>query len=192
MRFAIMLIFLVGETLFPNDRSLIVACTKPIATTKKNLGLSNVAGVLNAVQIESSLAGSVMITGAGAGGEPTASAVLADIIDYANETKLFSFGRNSNDIKSNYNTIPYTDKFRYYLRLNVVDKSGVLADVTSIFKDYGLSIESFIQKSNQKDKTAELVIITHEAEGSVLNNSLSKISTLDGVITKPVCLSIYS
>ena len=77
------------------------------------------------------------------------------------------------------------------MRLNVVDKSGVLADVTSIFKDYGLSIESFIQKSNQEDKTAELVIITHEAEGSVLKNSLSKISTLDGVITKPVCLSIY-
>ena len=158
----------------------------------KNLGLSSVAGVLNAVQIESSLAGSVMITGAGAGGEPTASAVLADIVDYANETKLFSFGRNSNDIKNNYNTIPYTNKFRYYLRLNVVDKSGVLADVTSIFKDYGLSIESFIQKSNQEDKTAELVIITHEAEGFVLNDSLSKISTLDGVITKPVCLSIYS
>ena len=133
-----------------------------------------------------------MITGAGAGGEPTASAVLADIVDYANETKLFSFGRISSDIKNYYKTVPYTDKFKYYLRLNVVDKSGVLADVTSIFKDYGLSIESFIQKSNQEDKTAELVIITHEADGSVLNDSLLKISTLDGVITKPVCLSIYS
>ena len=133
-----------------------------------------------------------MITGAGAGGEPTASAVLADIVDYANETKLFSFGRNSNDIKNDYKTASYTDKFKYYLRLNVVDKSGVLADVTSIFKDYGLSIESFIQKSNQEDKTAELVIITHEADGSVLNDSLLKISTLDGVITKPVCFSIYS
>ena len=105
---------------------------------------------------------------------------------------ISTLGSNSNDIKNNYNTIPYTNKFRYYLRLNVVDKSGVLADVTSIFKDYGLSIESFIQKSNQEDKTAELVIITHEAEGSVLNDSLLKISTLDGVITKPVCLSIYS
>ena len=133
-----------------------------------------------------------MITGAGAGGEPTASAVLADIVDYANETKLFSFGRNSSDIKNNYKTVPYTDKFKYYLRLNVVDKSGVLADVTSIFKDYGLSIESFIQKSNQEDKTAELVIITHEAEDSVLKDSLLKISSLDGVIAKPVCLSIYS
>ena len=158
----------------------------------KNLGLSSVSGVLNAVQIESSLAGSVMITGAGAGGEPTASAVLADIVDYANETKLFSFGRISSDIKNYYKTVPYTDKFKYYLRLNVVDKSGVLADVTSIFKDYGLSIESFIQKSNQEDKTAELVIITHEAEDSVLKDSLLKISTLDGVIAKPVCLSIYS
>ena len=93
---------------------------------------------------------------------------------------------------SNYNTIPYANKFKYYLRLHVVDKSGVLADVTSIFKDYGLSIESFIQKSNQEDKTAELVIITHEAEDSVLKDSLLKISSLDGVIAKPVCLSIYS
>ena len=70
----------------------------------KNFGLSNVSGVINAVQIESSLAGSVMITGAGAGGEPTASAVLADIVDIANGTKLFSFGRNSYDIKVNFKT----------------------------------------------------------------------------------------
>ncbi len=158
----------------------------------KNFGLSNVSGVLNAVQIETSLAGSVMITGAGAGGKPTASAVLADIIDFANCTKLFSFGRSSNDVKINYKTISFKDKFRYYLRLSVVDKSGVLADVTSIFKNYGLSIESFIQKSNQEDKTAELVIITHKADYRVLDKSLISISKLEGVIAKPVCLSIYS
>ncbi|MDC0531419.1 homoserine dehydrogenase, partial [Alphaproteobacteria bacterium] len=105
----------------------------------KNFGLSNVSGVLNAVQVQSSLAGSVMITGAGAGGKPTASAVLADIVDFANGTNLLSFGRSSYEIKNNYNTKAYADKFRFYLRLNVVDKSGVLANLTSIFKDHELS-----------------------------------------------------
>ena len=158
----------------------------------KNFGLSNVSGVLNAVQVQSSLAGSVMITGAGAGGKPTASAVLADIVDFANDTKLLSFGRNSHEIKNNYNTKIYTDKFRFYLRLNVVDKSGVLANLTSIFKDLELSIESFIQRSNHEDKTAELVIITHEADKLILDKALISIIKLDGVIADPVCLSIYS
>jgi homoserine dehydrogenase len=158
----------------------------------KDFGLSNVSGVLNAVQVQSSLAGSVMITGAGAGGKPTASAVLADIVDFANGTKLLSFGRSSSEIKSNCNTKAYIEKFRFYLRLNVVDKSGVLANLTSIFKDRQLSIESFIQKSNHEDKTAELVIITHEADKLILDQALLSIIKLDGVISEPVCLSIYS
>ncbi|MDC1357339.1 homoserine dehydrogenase [Pseudomonadota bacterium] len=158
----------------------------------KNFGLSNVSGVLNAVQVQSSLAGSVMITGAGAGGKPTASAVLADIVDFANGTNLLSFGRSSFEIKNNYNTKAYVDKFRFYLRLNVIDKSGVLANLTSIFKDHELSIESFIQKSNHEDKTAELVIITHEADKLILDKALISIIKLDGVIAEPVCLSIYS
>jgi nitrate reductase NapAB chaperone NapD len=55
-----------------------------------------------------------------------------------------------------------------------------------------LSIESFIQKSNHEDKTAELVIITHEASKSMLDEALLSINKLDGVISDPVCLSIYS
>jgi homoserine dehydrogenase len=88
--------------------------------------------------------------------------------------------------------MPYKEKYKFYLRLNVVDKSGVLADLTSIFKDYNISIESVIQKSNHEDKTAELVIITHKAINTVLDDALVSIIKLDGVITKPVCLSIYS
>ena len=155
-------------------------------------GLANVTGVINAVQIESSLAGPVMITGAGAGGEPTASAVLADIVDFANGTKLYPFGRKAKNLKNNVKSISYKDKIRFYLRLNVVDKSGVLADLTSIFKDHDLSIESFIQKLNHEDKTADLIIITHEANNLVLDKALQSIIKLDGVIKEPVCLSIYS
>lgn len=158
----------------------------------KNYGLSSVSNVTNAVQVKSSLAGTVMVTGPGAGGEPTASAVLADIFDFANKGKIYSFGRPANDIKNNFKTTSYKEKFKFYLRLNVVDKSGVLADLTTIFKNNNLSIESFIQKSNQKDKTADLIIITHEAENRVLNKALITISELDGVISEPVCLSIYT
>jgi homoserine dehydrogenase len=133
-----------------------------------------------------------MISGPGAGGKPTASAVLADIVDCANNTKFNSFGRPANKLKSNFKTVPYTEKYKFYLRLNVIDKSGVLADLTSIFKSNNLSIESFIQKSNQKDKTADLIIITHEAENNILKKALNKIIELDGVISEPLCLSIYS
>ena len=158
----------------------------------KNYGLSSVSNVTNAVQVKSSLAGTVMVTGPGAGGEPTASAVLADIFDFANKGKIHSFGRPANDIKNNFKTTSYKEKFKFYLRLNVVDKSGVLADLTTIFKNNNLSIESFIQKSNQKDKTADLIIITHEAENRVLNKALITINEIDGVISEPVCLSIYT
>ena len=158
----------------------------------KDYGLSSVSNVTNAVQVKSSLAGTVMVTGPGAGGEPTASAVLADIFDFANKGKIYSFGRPANEIKNNFKTKSYIEKFKFYLRLDVVDKSGVLADLTTIFKNNNLSIESFIQKSNQKDKTADLIIITHEAENRVLNKALITISELDGVISEPVCLSIYT
>ena len=158
----------------------------------KDYGLSSVSNVTNAVQVKSSLAGTVMVTGPGAGGEPTASAVLADMFDFANKGKIYSFGRPGNEIKNNFKTKSYKEKFKFYLRLNVVDKSGVLADLTTIFKNNNLSIESFIQKSNQKDKTADLIIITHEAENRVLNKALITISELDGVISEPVCLSIYT
>jgi len=105
---------------------------------------------------------------------------------------LYPFGRKAKDLKNNFKSIGYNDKLRFYLRLNVVDKSGVLADLTSIFKDHDLSIESFIQRLNQEDKTADLIIITHEANNLVLDKALQSIIKLDGVIKEPVCLSIYS
>jgi homoserine dehydrogenase len=157
-----------------------------------NYGLANVSGVTNAVQIDSNLAGPVMITGAGAGGEATASAVLADIADYANGNKFYPFGRRSIDIKNNLKSIGYKENNRFYLRFNVIDKSGVLADLTSIFKNHDLSIESFIQKLNQVDKSADLLIITHEANNLILETALKSIMKLDGILKDPVCLSIYA
>ena len=157
-----------------------------------NYGLANVSGVTNAVQIDSNLAGPVMITGAGAGGEATASAVLADIADYANGSKFYPFGRRSIDIENNLKSIIYKENNRFYLRFNVIDKSGVLADLTSIFKNHDVSIESFIQKLNHVDKSADLLIITHEANNLILETALKSIMKLDGILKDPVCLSIYA
>ena len=185
---------LLGNSLVLNNNNGVeeLCCSVEPWLIPHSYGLANVTGVINAVQIESSLAGPVLITGAGAGGEPTASAVLADIVDFANGTKLYPFGRKAKNLKNNAKSIGYKDKIRFYLRLNVVDKSGVLADLTSIFKDHDLSIESFIQKLNHEDKTADLIIITHEANNLVLDKALQSIIKLDGVIKEPVCLSIYS
>ena len=74
----------------------------------------------------------------------------------------------------------------------MIDKSGVLADLTSIFKNHDVSIESFIQKLNHIDKSADLLIITHEANNLILETALKSIMKLDGILKDPVCLSIYA
>ena len=91
--------------------------------------ISNVEGVLNAVDLDTELAGSVMLTGYGAGAEPTATAVLSDIITVAQGKCPYVFGLSTNELSLNVDA-GEKENYRYYFRLNVIDKSGVLAGVT--------------------------------------------------------------
>ncbi len=147
--------------------------------------LAKVDGVFNAVEVEGSLCGRVLFHGMGAGREPTTSAVLGDLIEIARRmgvqgspAPMVQKGR-SLSVK----TIDDLES-RYYLRLTVADRPGVLAQISKILGDGGISLASVIQKdSDPDDNTAELVITTHPAREASLQNSLKQVSELD-VVTR--------
>lgn len=155
--------------------------------------LASVRGVFNAVMVESDLADHTMYYGRGAGRAPTASTVLADIADAArNLTK---------DALLRVPAIPPTGEAlgvkamqdvtcRYYLRLSVADEPGVLARISGILGERNISIESFIQKRADAQGHAPLVMVTHEALESDMNDALERIRHLDVVEPGTVRLRI--
>ena len=151
--------------------------------------ISNVEGVLNAVELETELAGSVLLTGYGAGAEPTATAVLSDIISIVQEKQPNAFGPKADSLLLD---VKPGDKEsnRYYMRLNVIDKSGVLASVTEIFRKYGLSIESLLQRGRNPNEEVPVVITTHETDHNTLQLVMKDLSNSKELISKPVCMKI--
>ena len=151
--------------------------------------ISNVEGVLNAVELETELAGSVLLTGYGAGAEATATAVLSDIISIAQDKQPNVFGTRVSSLQLD---VKQGDKEnnRYYMRLNVIDKSGVLASVTEIFKKYGLSIESLLQRGRNPNEEVPVVITTHETDHKTLTSVMKDLSNSKELISKPVCMKI--
>jgi homoserine dehydrogenase len=146
--------------------------------------LAKVDGVFNAVQLEGDLTGQVLFQGRGAGALPTTSAVVADLLDVAHG--LAQEGREHFDWKQD-RAATMRDiselRSRYYLRLVVQDRAGVLAKITQILGErYGISIASIIQKETDESAgTAELVIMTHEAQESAMRAALVEMGGLDVV-----------
>ena len=144
--------------------------------------LAKVDGVLNAVQLEGDLTGRVLFQGPGAGSFPTTSAVIADVLDAA---QSIIGGRR--DIHSREESptaiIPMSDlKTRYYIRLTVADRPGVLAQISTILGEAEISISSVIQKETNVDaQTAELVIMTHEAREASMQGALAALDRLQSV-----------
>jgi homoserine dehydrogenase len=144
--------------------------------------LARVDGVLNAVQVEGDLTGRVLFQGAGAGSLPTTSAVMADVLDAARSIALASRPspwRYTSDMP----VLPMADLLtRYYIRIEVADKPGVLAGIARAFGDHGVSIASVLQKeTDEAAQTAELVIMTHAARESAVNDSIFQIERLQDV-----------
>ncbi len=144
--------------------------------------LARVDGVLNAVQVNGDLTGRVLFQGAGAGSLPTTSAVMGDVLDaarsIAQDSRPFPW-RYTSDIPVK----PMSDLLsRYYLRVEVADKPGVLAGIARSFGDHDVSIASVIQKeTDDAAQTAELVIVTHVAREASVQESLAQIQRLDEV-----------
>jgi homoserine dehydrogenase len=134
--------------------------------------LARVEGAENAVYVEGDLVGKVLLVGLGAGGRPTASAVVGDLIDLARSIRRGVQSRPSFSFDDRIGVIPIGEvKTRAYYRIQAEDRPGVVAAVGQVFAEEGVSISSFIQKDAfSHDQTAELVVTTHPA----LDNSLQK------------------
>lgn len=153
------------------------------AFVSEDVLLANVDGVFNAIQVEGDLIGRVIFYGRGAGSLPTASAVVADVIQLAQNIKLGMHPRPQLKLHKAKKLKPISQiKTRYYLRITVADHPGVLAQISKILGDHLISIASVIQKeSDQKAGTAEIVIMTHPARESALQKALKRTEKLEVV-----------
>jgi homoserine dehydrogenase len=145
--------------------------------------LARVEGAENAVFVEGDLVGQVLLVGQGAGGRPTASAVVGDLIDLARSIRRGVQSRPSFSFDDRITVVPMGEVVtRAYYRIRVDDKPGVLAAIGQVFAEEGVSISSFIQKDAwYQDQTAELVVTTHPSFDAGLQRARSRMAALESV-----------
>ncbi len=152
--------------------------------------LARVDGVYNAVVIETDFAGRLMLEGRGAGAGPTASAVVADLIDLARGRAVPVWGTGPASLSA-HPPVPmsaYTGA--YYLRLMVTDRPGVIADVTCALRDAGVSLESMLQHGRSPGEAVPIVLVTHETREANIRAALAEIERLDSVLERPSLIRI--
>jgi homoserine dehydrogenase len=152
--------------------------------------LARVDGVFNAVVAEGDFVGRVMLEGRGAGAGPTASAIVADLIDIARRRFTPVWGAQSGAL-SDAPSVPMAAHLGpYYLRLMVVDRPGVIADVTAILRDAGISLESMIQRGRSPGEAVPVVLVTHETREAAMREALARIGALQTVMEPPAVIRI--
>ncbi len=157
-----------------------VACVEPVFLPEAS-ALAKVTGPLNAVYYEASPVNTISATGPGAGAGPTASAVLADIIDVAAGRHSFAFGKPVALLSKATVSDEALVTSGYYLRLEVADEKGVLAAVTDILKSHDISVETLIQKIHEEDKSASLVMVLHETDQASMAAAALQLSSMSDV-----------
>src|SRR3989442_66618 len=142
--------------------------------------LARVEGAENAVFVEGGLVGKVLLMGQGAGGRPTASAVVGDLIDLARSIRRGVQSRPSFSFDDRIGVVPIGEvKTRAYYRIRVDDRPGVLAAIGQVFAEEGVSISSFIQKDAWfHDMTAELVVTNHPSLDASLQKARERMERL--------------
>ena len=149
--------------------------------------IANVDGVMNAVLVKGDAVGPTLYYGAGAGAEPTASAVVADVVDVVRTLTSDPENRVPHlafqpDALSDLPILPMDAvETAYYVRLQCEDKPGVLANVASILGDSGISIEAILQKEPAGDAPATIILLTHRVNEGKMNAAIAAIEALDTV-----------
>ncbi|MFZ4502062.1 MAG: homoserine dehydrogenase [Burkholderiaceae bacterium] len=170
----------------------------PTLISSKKL-IANVEGAMNAVWVKGDAVGHTMYYGKGAGAEPTASAVIADLVDVArtlaidSEHRVPDLGFQSAEIVMR-SVVPIDDiESGYYLRLRVRDQPGVLADITRALADGGISIDAFFQREPDEgaDET-DVVLIAHRCIEKKMRDAIRKIEALKTVLSEVVVLRLES
>ncbi|MDE2435007.1 MAG: homoserine dehydrogenase [Sphingomonadales bacterium] len=171
-----------GKVLFQRVQPHLVPFDHPLA---------HVDGATNAVVAEGNFSGRLLFQGAGAGDGPTASAVVADLIDIARGEIAAPFSVPVAELEA----MPRADAGhrtgRSYVRLMVADRPGVLAEITAAFRDAGVSIESLIQKGRATDESAVMVaMVTHEGPESAVGEAVRLLSGSDSLSEPPLVMHI--
>ena len=160
----------------------------PTLVSKDHL-LSSVNDVFNGIYIEGDVVGPLMMYGQGAGMMPTASAVVGDCIDIIEDMdKNVTYGPE----KSNFTKIKDINeiKTKYYIRLTVIDKPGVLHEISGILSDSDISLESVNQKIRGENRVIPIFMVTHKSLERNLREAVAKIDELDFVKDKTVFIRL--
>ena len=155
--------------------------------------IANVEGAMNAVMVQGDAVGTTLYYGKGAGSEPTASAVIADLVDIArlasadaaHRVPYLAFQHNA---MSDVRVLPMADVVTsYYLRLRVADEAGVLAQVTGIVANAGISIDAVLQREadevgGEGAAFTDLIILTHDCKEAVMDAAMAQMQALHSVL----------
>lgn len=151
--------------------------------------IANVEGAMNAVMVQADAVGTTLYYGKGAGSEPTASAVIADLVDItrlhtadaANRVPHLAF---QPDQMSSLPLLPMSEVVTsYYLRLRVADQAGVLAQVTGLLAGAGISIDALLQReAGEGEKQTDLIILTHSVREGTMNEVIAQMQGLPTVL----------
>jgi homoserine dehydrogenase len=158
---------------------------------KRNVPIANVEGVNNAVVAEGDFVGSILSEGAGAGAGPTASAVVADLIDIARGIRLPTFAVPASELEAATPAPMESHEGGYYLRLMCLDRPGVIAGVAAALRDHDISVETLVQRGRGPGGEAvPVVITTHETQESAMRGALAQIEALEAVLEPPRVIRI--
>jgi homoserine dehydrogenase len=152
--------------------------------------ISAVDGVYNAVVAVGDFSGRIMLVGRGAGAGPTASAVVSDIVDIAGGRHTPTFGVPASRLERPEPTPPSERRGAYFMRLMVVDRPGVIADVAALLRDANVSMEAFLQRGRDPGEAVPVVLTTHETGEAGMMRALHAISCLDAVLEPPRVIRI--
>ncbi len=152
--------------------------------------IANVEGPMNAVVVQGDAVGATLYYGKGAGAEPTASAVIADLVDVTRlqtadpEHRVPHLAFQPDEL-SNVPVLPMDEvTSSYYLRMRVADETGVLADITRILADAGISIDAMLQKeSREGEPQTDIIVLTHVTQEKNVNAAIKRIEALSTVLS---------
>lgn len=162
----------------------------PTLIPEKRL-IANVEGAMNAVLVQGDAVGATLYYGKGAGSEPTASSVIADVVDITrlatadpeHRVPYLAFQPNA---LSDLTVLPISEVYTsYYLRMRVEDKPGVLADVTKILAEFSISIDAMLQKEPAEGESrTDIIMLTHQTQEKNVDAAIARIEALESVTGK--------
>ncbi|MBT4046380.1 MAG: homoserine dehydrogenase [Rhodospirillaceae bacterium] len=152
--------------------------------------IAHVDGVFNAVMAEGDFVDRVLFEGRGAGEGPTASAVVGDLVDIGRNIRLPAFSVPTASLKALQPAPMDSHVGPYYVRLSVVDRPGVIADISAILRDQHISIGSLLQRGRDPGEAVTVVLITHENEEAAMVRAMASIGGLEAVLEEPKIIRI--